>query len=64
MNPSRLVTFAASSHTEPFGRPGRYMLCDWPDAGASHTSAAHSFWIPSPKLTYDDAAGFVSIADG
>jgi hypothetical protein len=50
-------------HTEPFGRPGRYMVCDWLDGGASHTSAAHSFWMHSPKLTYDDAAEFVSIAD-
>ena len=32
------------------------MVCDWLDLGASHTSAAHSFWMHSPKLTYDDAA--------
>jgi len=39
------------------------MVCDWLDGGASQTSAAHSFWMHSPKLTYDDAAEFVSIAD-
>jgi hypothetical protein len=39
------------------------MVCDGLDGGASHTSAAHSFWLNSPKLTYDSAAQFVSIAD-
>jgi hypothetical protein len=39
------------------------MVCDWLNGGASHFSAAQPFWMHSPKLSYDDAAEFVSIAD-
>ena len=40
-----------------------YKICDWLGDGASHPSAAHSFWLYSPNLSYDDAAQFVDITD-
>jgi len=30
---------------------------------SSHTEVAHTFWMSNPKLSYDDALEFVTIAD-